>query len=85
VPTIGIGAGPECDGQILVFHDLFGMSFGKTAKFVRRFGDVGAVIRVGLESFREAVEARSFPSDGESYHMPLQRELAGVTREDKAS
>ena len=70
VPTIGIGAGPECDGQILVLHDLFGMSFREPAKFVRAFGDVASVMRSGLEEFRNAVEARTFPSDAESYHMP---------------
>jgi len=70
VPTIGIGAGPDCDGQILVFHDLFSLSFGHPAKFVRPFGDAAALVRAGLEEFRAAVESRSFPSDAESYHMP---------------
>jgi len=76
VPTIGIGAGPDCDGQILVFHDLFGLSFRAPAKFVRGFGDVGAVMRAGLEEFRAAVEAGTFPGDAESYHLP-----AGVSLE----
>jgi 3-methyl-2-oxobutanoate hydroxymethyltransferase len=70
IPTIGIGAGPDCDGQILVFHDLFSLSFRRPAKFVRPFGDAAGLMRQGLEQFREAVEARSFPSDDESYHMP---------------
>jgi 3-methyl-2-oxobutanoate hydroxymethyltransferase len=70
IPTIGIGAGPDCDGQILVFHDLFALSFRRPAKFVRPFGDAAALMRHGLDQFREAVEARSFPSDDESYHMP---------------
>ena len=69
IPTIGIGAGPECDGQILVFHDLFQLSFGAPAKFVRPFGDVGSAMRDGLERYREAVEARTFPDDSESYHL----------------
>jgi len=79
VPTIGIGAGPDCDGQILVFHDLFGLSFRQPAKFVRGFGDAAGLIREGLEEFRAAVEAGSFPNDGESYHMPagVSLELAG--------
>ncbi len=76
VPTIGIGAGPECDGQILVFHDAFSLTFGQPPKFVRRFGDAAALIREGLDEFRAAVENRSFPNDGESYHMP-----AGVSLE----
>ena len=70
IPTIGIGAGPDCDGQILVFHDLFSLSFGKPAKFVRPFGNASELMREGLQSFREAVEARTFPDDDESYHMP---------------
>jgi len=69
IPTIGIGAGPDCDGQILVFHDLFRLGFGTAAKFVRPFGDAGAVLRDGLEHYREAVEARTFPNDRESYHL----------------
>jgi 3-methyl-2-oxobutanoate hydroxymethyltransferase len=70
IPTIGIGAGPECDGQILVFHDVFGLTFRQAPKFVRTFADAGAVMRQGLEEFRAAVEARTFPSDAESYHLP---------------
>ena len=69
VPVIGIGAGPECDGQILVFHDLLQLGFGSPAKFVRSFGDAGSLMRGGLERFRDAVEAHSFPDDGESYHL----------------
>ena len=70
IPTIGIGAGPECDGQILVFHDLVGISFGPAAKFVRRYAEAGALIRSAMEDFREDVVRRSFPSDEESYHLP---------------
>ena len=43
-PTIGIGAGPECDGQVLVFHDILNLTFGPPAKFVRRYGDAAALI-----------------------------------------
>jgi 3-methyl-2-oxobutanoate hydroxymethyltransferase len=70
IPTIGIGAGPDCDGQILVFHDAFEMSFRQPAKFVRSFGDASSLISNGLETYRTAVEARSFPGDTESYHAP---------------
>jgi 3-methyl-2-oxobutanoate hydroxymethyltransferase len=70
VPTIGIGAGPDCDGQILVFHDLVNMTFAPTAKFVRRYGDAAALIRSAVEHYREDVEHRAFPSDAESYHLP---------------
>jgi 3-methyl-2-oxobutanoate hydroxymethyltransferase len=70
IPTIGIGAGPDCDGQILVFHDLVNMTFAPPAKFVRRYADAAAVIRTAVEHYREDVEHRAFPSDQESYHLP---------------
>jgi len=70
IPTIGIGAGPDCDGQILVFHDLLNMTFAPPAKFVRRYGDAAALIRSAVEHYREDVEHRAFPSDAESYHLP---------------
>lgn len=70
VPTIGIGAGPDCDGQILVWHDLFQLTPPPAAKFVRAFADADAVHRQGLAAYRSAVLARTFPSDAESYHAP---------------
>ena len=70
VPTIGIGAGPECDGQILVYHDLLNLTFAPAAKFVRRYADAGSLIRSAIEHYREDVERRAFPSDQESYHLP---------------
>ncbi len=69
IPTIGIGAGPDCDGQILVFHDLLGLTFAAPAKFVRRYADAGALIRSAVEHYREDVERRAFPTDDESYHL----------------
>jgi len=69
VPTIGIGAGPDCDGQILVFHDLVNLTFAPPAKFVRRYADAGALIRTAIEHYREDVEHHAFPSDEESYHL----------------
>ncbi len=74
IPTIGIGAGPGCDGQILVFHDAFELAFAPAAKFVRSFGHGGALLREGVERYRDAVIAGRFPSDAESYH--LAREVA---------
>src|SRR6202041_2642060 len=56
VPTIGIGAGPECDGQILVYHDLLGLTFAPAAKFVRRYADAGSLVRQAIEHYREDVE-----------------------------
>jgi 3-methyl-2-oxobutanoate hydroxymethyltransferase len=83
IPTIGIGAGPGCDGQILVFHDVFGLSFRHPPKFVRTFADAATLMRQGLEDFREAVEAHSFPADDESYHMPAATSLE-LVRESQA-
>lgn len=73
IPTIGIGAGPDCDGQILVFHDLFNLTFAPPAKFVRRYADGAAFFANALERYRDDVTARTFPGDAESYHLP--REL----------
>ncbi len=69
IPTIGIGAGPDCDGQILVFHDLVNLTFAPPAKFVRRYGDAAALFRSAIERYREDVEHRAFPADAESYHL----------------
>jgi 3-methyl-2-oxobutanoate hydroxymethyltransferase len=70
IPTIGIGAGPDCDGQILVFHDLFNLTFAPQAKFTRQYGDAAALFGSALASFREDVAQHRFPSDEESYHLP---------------
>lgn len=75
-PTIGIGAGPECDGQVLVFHDLLNLSFGPTAKFVRQYGDAAALITQAVQAFRADVGSRQYPSDAESYHLPKETRQA---------
>src|SRR5580692_11602786 len=69
IPTIGIGAGPDCDGQILVFHDMVNLSFAPKAKFARRYADAAGLFRAAIEHYREDVEHRAFPSDEESYHL----------------
>ena len=69
-PTLGIGAGPECDGQVLVFHDILNLTFNAPAKFVRRFGDGAAVFAQAVQAFRADVKSRQYPSDDESYHLP---------------
>ena len=69
-PTIGIGAGPECDGQVLVFHDILNLTFGAPAKFVRRYGDAAALITDAVQAFRADVRSHQYPSDEESYHLP---------------
>lgn len=75
-PTIGIGAGPECDGQVLVLHDIMNLSFAPAAKFVRRYADAAQLMRDAVIAFKEDVEQRRFPSDEESYHLP--RETASA-------
>jgi 3-methyl-2-oxobutanoate hydroxymethyltransferase len=74
-PTIGIGAGPDCDGQVLVFHDLVNLSFAAPAKFVRRYGDAAALITNAVQQFKADVESGSYPSDEESYHLPKNTKL----------
>jgi 3-methyl-2-oxobutanoate hydroxymethyltransferase len=68
IPTIGIGAGPDCDGQILVVHDLLGLTFGQTPKFARQYAKIGEVISKAVREYCEDVRGGTFPSDGESYH-----------------
>ncbi len=72
IPTIGIGAGPECDGQILVLHDLLNLTFAPAAKFVRRYADAATLVRNAVGGYRRDVETRSFPGDAESYHLPAE-------------
>jgi 3-methyl-2-oxobutanoate hydroxymethyltransferase len=67
VPTIGIGAGPSCDGQVLVIHDMLGMLPGPVPKFVRRYADLHASSTEAIKRWAEDVRARTFPSDDESY------------------
>lgn len=74
IPTIGIGAGPECDGQILVWHDVLGLSFSPAPRFVRAYADLKAVITPALAAYAREVRAGTFPADAESYHRrPAQR------------
>lgn len=67
VPTIGIGASAECDGQILVTDDMMGMTFGHVPKFVRRYADVGATIKDAARAYAEDVRARRFPAEEHLY------------------
>ena len=68
IPTIGIGAGPDCDGQILVLHDMIGLTFQTPPKFARRYANVGDVIASAVKEYCADVQSGSFPSDAESYH-----------------
>jgi 3-methyl-2-oxobutanoate hydroxymethyltransferase len=69
IPTIGIGAGPDCDGQVLVFHDLVGLEDRVLPKFVRRYGTLKADAVAAVSAFGADVRAGRFPSDEESYHL----------------
>ena len=75
-PTIGIGAGPDCDGQVLVYHDLLNLTFTPPAKFVRRYGDAAELISQAAQAFRADVLSRRYPSDDESYHLPKETRAA---------
>jgi 3-methyl-2-oxobutanoate hydroxymethyltransferase len=72
IPTIGIGAGPDCDGQVLVFHDLVGLTIGRKPKFARQYVNLAAEISRAAEEFCSDVRAGSFPSDAESFHSPAE-------------
>jgi len=67
IPTIGIGAGLQCDGQVLVTHDLLGLFHGHQPKFVRRYAELGTATRDAFARYVADVKARRFPSDAESY------------------
>jgi 3-methyl-2-oxobutanoate hydroxymethyltransferase len=72
IPTIGIGAGPDCDGQVLVLHDMIGLTFGEPPKFARRYAKVGEEILRAAREYCEDVRGGRFPSDAESYHAPAE-------------
>jgi 3-methyl-2-oxobutanoate hydroxymethyltransferase len=75
IPTIGIGAGPHCDGQVLVFHDALGFHIDKRpAKFVRQYANLADSAVQALRTFFDDVQSGSFPNDTESYHMPEEAE-----------
>src|SRR4051794_7696656 len=75
-PTIGIGAGPECDGQVLVLHDILNLTFAPPAKFVRQYGDVAKVISNAAAGFKSDVESGAYPAESESYHLPKDTQAA---------
>jgi 3-methyl-2-oxobutanoate hydroxymethyltransferase len=68
IPTIGIGAGPDCDGQVLVFHDLVGLTIGHTPKFARQYANLSGEISRAVEAYCSDVRSGGFPSDAESFH-----------------
>jgi len=72
IPTIGIGAGSDCDIQVLVIHDLLGLSFGKLARFVRPYASLRETMTESISRWAEDVRAGSYPSEAESYGLPAQ-------------
>jgi 3-methyl-2-oxobutanoate hydroxymethyltransferase len=70
VPTIGIGSGRGCDGQVLVFHDLLGLYDGKAPRFVKRYADLADETRAALERYAADVRSGAFPGDEHTYSIP---------------
>ncbi len=73
VPTIGIGAGLHCDGQILVFHDLVGYSTGYNPRFVKKYADLQAIISRAVKKYADEVRTGVFPDEAHSYHRPKRK------------
>src|SRR5712671_5299218 len=82
-PTIGIGAGPDCDGQVLVLHDLLNLTFSPPAKFVRQYADAAKLIGDAVTSFKDDVISGAYPAEAESYHLPKDTQIALETIVDR--
>ena len=78
IPTIGIGAGPACDGQVLVVHDMLGLSQGRKPKFVKEFAHLGEEVIAAARSYAAEVEAGTFPDAEHSYSGGLSVVSDGV-------
>ncbi|MBS3817950.1 3-methyl-2-oxobutanoate hydroxymethyltransferase [bacterium] len=78
IPTIGIGAGPYCDGQILVFHDLVGYAHGYLPKFVKRYAHLHSILSDAVQSYIHDVKEKKFPDDPHSYHVKSSKILDEV-------
>jgi len=83
LPTLGIGAGPRCAGQVLLWHDLFGLYHGHSPKFACRYGEAGALFAEGLTHFADDVRARRFPTEEHTYEVPETERaaIAGVVEQ----
>src|SRR5204863_5718550 len=85
VPTIGIGAGPDTDGQVLVWHDMLGYCEGHAPRFVKRYAELGDAITEALARYADEVRSGSFPEEQHTYKMPdderaaFEAALAGAT------
>jgi 3-methyl-2-oxobutanoate hydroxymethyltransferase len=80
VPTIGIGAGPACDGQVIVLHDLLGLAAKRVPKFVRRYAELGSAATEAVRDWATDVRSGRYPSDAETYHASAElREALGLS------
>ena len=88
IPTIGIGAGAHCDIQVLVLHDMLGLSFGKQARFVRPYANLRETITDAVTRYADDVRNGTYPSNTESYALPAETaealEIENPTRDSKA-
>jgi 3-methyl-2-oxobutanoate hydroxymethyltransferase len=75
VPTIGIGAGVDCDGQVLVWHDMLGLYDGRAPRFVKRYAELAPAITTALAAYADDVRERRFPAEQHTYSIPAE-ELA---------
>lgn len=80
ISTVGIGAGANCDVQVLVLHDLVGLSFGRLPRFVRQYADIRQVMTGAVQNWMEDVKNGSYPSEKESYGMPKDIDTASIKR-----
>jgi 3-methyl-2-oxobutanoate hydroxymethyltransferase len=83
IPTIGIGAGAGCDGQVLVYHDMLGLTQGHVARFVKRYADLSTIIREALQTYAAEVRSRAYPEKRHTYLIPGE-ELEAFEREIEA-
>jgi 3-methyl-2-oxobutanoate hydroxymethyltransferase len=85
IPTVGIGAGAGCDGQVLVFHDMLGLFDKFQPKFVKQYANIGEQIMQGLVAYRDEVKTRDFPSEEHSFAMPEAEfeEFLSLVRQDE--
>ncbi len=82
IPTIGIGAGLHCDGQVLVVTDLLGMDDAFVPKFVKRYAELGASVKGAVAAYVGEVKARTFPDDAHSFHSSTVRLVPPVAEDD---
>jgi 3-methyl-2-oxobutanoate hydroxymethyltransferase len=83
IPTVGIGAGPECDGQVLVWHDLLGLTTGHVPRFVKKYADLSTVILEALQAYVADVKNATFPDESRTYGMPDAERVRFESRADK--